>query len=107
MTGYNHHTAMSTTEVAGSTDPTALVTTFLALKRLLASHPMPFYELVCIARDPNHVIFGDAARVLITFALLQSDGKMHSSTRSSIKACVKGEGRHMTLTHPNVEERET
>ena len=85
--------------------PDALVRTVnLALSTLMNTNPVALYEAVEIARDRNHVPFGNTGDVLREMHLLESDGLMHGATRDVIRASAEGDGFDVRLVSPYAKE---
>lgn len=81
----------------GSEVPAAAVaTTMIALRELFGSQPVAFYELVQLARDPQHQLWGDSEQVLKRYAMLP----LHGVTRDVIKSAVTGTDLDMALGNP-------
>lgn len=77
--------------------PMLLVVT-TALRHLLNSNPIAFYEVVMLARNPNHKMFGNTAAILEGLKLLVA-GRLDNSTRDIILASVDGEGTSMQMVN--------
>ena len=71
--------------------------TKLSLSGLMKSNPIAFYEVVMLARDISHELFGNTSDILKNRGLLQSDDTLHSSIRNIILDSVKGNGLEMVL----------
>jgi hypothetical protein len=74
------------------------------LESLFKNDPMGFYELVQVARDRNHQMWGNYAQKLEAYSgtLLQG-GQMHDSVRNVILSAVSGDGFDMVLDSPYAE----
>lgn len=89
----------------GSDEPDFLVSACLiSVQEILRTDPISFFELVTLARDPNHQLWGEVdgpiAKRLQGLALLGQDGKMHDSIRHIVMAAVEDEGMDMHLVSP-------
>jgi hypothetical protein len=82
--------------IEGIPEPLEAVTMF-SVNELFDTEPIAFYELVEIARDPNHKPFGNAGEKLKKLSLLQENGEMHSAVREIVLAHTSGEGLDLTL----------
>lgn len=60
--------------------------------------PVVFYELVQKARNPEHEFFGEVAQHLGTF--IDGSGKIQTTIRDIILACVEGDDLEMTIVDP-------
>jgi hypothetical protein len=89
----------------GSEEPSALVgVTLMSLRDLMMSNPISFYELVCVARDSTHKLWGNTGLDLMQTGLLLSlDGRMHESVRNIVKNATTGDGLQMALQDPRAE----
>lgn len=74
--------------------------TWLHLLALMGDHPVAFYELVLLARDPDHILFGNAGEKLVECDLIGPDNKMHASVRNITLSSVTGDGPDMQLRFP-------
>jgi hypothetical protein len=71
----------------GATVPESVVrTTGLTLELLERVNPTALYELVRLAKDPCHELFGNTGGVLAGLGLAESDGSLASTTRDVILA---------------------
>lgn len=61
-----------------------------ALGRLWATNPIAVFELVSLARDPNHELSGNSGEVLERFGLLQG-GRLHGAIKDIVLASTDGE----------------
>jgi len=77
-----------------------LVAITVSLEDLLRANFTAFYELVEIARNPNHKPFGNAVTVLHERGLLDEDGQMHDTIRDVVLASAEGEGTRLCLVNP-------
>jgi hypothetical protein len=98
----------------GSEEHAGLVRmTMVSLASLMEREPIAFYELVELARNPAHALFGNTGEKLADLALLslpdRNNGRpgallappsMHSSIRAVILSAVEGEGLDMVLGNP-------
>lgn len=89
----------------GDSVPAVLVKpTCMSLQALRERQPIAFYELVEACRDRNHVLFGNAGKVLQETALIEGtsdDGTARIST--AVRAIVlasAGDTEEMTVTWP-------
>jgi hypothetical protein len=89
----------------GTEEAIPLVITITMVLESLLSKPVMFYELVMMARDKNHVPFGNTGSSLCKTGLINDDMSMHASTRNIIQCCVEGEGLNMSLVSPLAVER--
>jgi hypothetical protein len=84
----------------GSEEHDGLVgVTMMSIRQLTKTHPIAFYELVMLARDPKHKLFGNTDEPLNALSLI-TNGQIHDSIRNIILSAVEGEGREMTLGSP-------
>ena len=74
--------------------------TMMTLGRLIEESPIVFYELVMKCRDRGHVFWGDAAKVLRDYNLIEYDGDVHQSLRNIVTSAVVGDGLDMRLVSP-------
>jgi hypothetical protein len=72
----------------------------LSLEQLFRENPITAYELTTLARDPSHVLWGNAVHDLTSLGLLQDDGSLHGAVRDVILAAVEGDGLAMHLISP-------
>lgn len=77
-----------------------LITVTIRLENLMAKNPIGFYELVQLARNPKHKLFGNTRGDLANLALVDDDGIMHEEVRKVILASVEGDDLKMTLVNP-------
>lgn len=75
----------------------------VSLRLLLEEQPVTFYELVMLARDWQHDLFGNTGDKLRERHLIQQDGRMHASLRNIILSAVEGNGLKMSLGDPRGE----
>ena len=73
-------------EVPDSLTPVVM----LSLKKLAADDPIALFELVELARDPSHKLFGNTGSTLKELALVDGRGKLHGLTRDVILAAAAG-----------------
>ena len=84
----------------GTEYPDALVTSiYLNLERVLEIDPIAFYEVVELARDPHHDLWGDT-QILQDHALVQVDGTMLNAVRDVVLASVAGDEENLRLVSP-------
>jgi hypothetical protein len=85
-----------------------VMSTMPLLKDLMEENILAFYELVMVAREPNHQIFGSLANDLLAIQFINSkDGSryhMHNSIRNIILSAVEGEGIDLRIIPPIKEE---
>lgn len=85
----------------GAEEARALVTVgMISIESLAREYPMIFYELVMLARDRNHELFGRAGEELRNRALIGPGNHMHDSLRNIVMSAVTGEGMDMVLGNP-------
>jgi hypothetical protein len=72
----------------------------MVLRNLLTQHPIAFYELVQVCKNPNHKLFGKTGEILGRFAIVQPDGGVHDSIRNIVLSAVEGEDYSIQLTNP-------
>jgi len=90
-----------TTLKNGTEEAEPLVTiTMMCLRDLMGSDPLAVYELVMLARDRNHELFGNARQRLEARSLVQHDGRMHDSIRNIVLSAASGDGLDMVLQSP-------
>jgi hypothetical protein len=73
---------------------------FMTLKQLLEEHPIAFYEMVMIARNPSHKPFWNTGAHLARLGILEDGGAMHDATRSVVLASTEGELHEVRLVYP-------
>lgn len=79
--------------------------TMLVLRDMFDTAPIEAYELVCLARDPKHVPFGDCGGSLVRRMLVEQRVpggalKVPTSIRNIVLSAVSGEGLDMVLGNP-------
>lgn len=74
--------------------------TMMALKNLMESSPITLSELAEVCKDKNHKTFGNTGVVLKDLALMQPNGRIHSSIQNVVLSAIEGEGLEMHLTNP-------
>lgn len=80
---------------------TPLVTAAMSsLKSLMERQPIALYELVMLARDPQHKLFGNSGSILRQLNLIEADGRIHDSMRTIILAATEGDGLDLKLVSP-------
>jgi hypothetical protein len=77
--------------------------TMLSLEKLWEENPVALYELVQLARDSSHVLFGGTGGVLRKLALIEPDGELHGVTRDIVLAATEGNGFDLCLRSPYAE----
>ena len=60
------------------------------LESLFFDDPMAFYELVQLARNPQHKLWGNTAELLKNLNFIKEDGTMHDSIRNIILSASEG-----------------
>ena len=58
------------------------------------------YDLAQKCKNPQYAFFGKAEELLKKYALVQEDGKIHSSIRNIVNAASEGEGLEHRLVNP-------
>lgn len=79
-----------------------LRTTTLAVNTL-AEKPenfIPLYELIQLASNPAHTLFGQTRNVLKNIGLLDADGRLHGDTAEVIRAGYVVEGFSVHAVNP-------
>lgn len=85
----------------GSQEAKAIVVvTMMALRQLVQQHPIAFYELVTVSRDPAHKLFGNNGAILAKFHLASESGHVHNSIRNIVISAVEGNDLDMVLRSP-------
>lgn len=92
----------------GTEEAAPLVTVgMMALKNLFETRPIHFFELVSLARNSAHVLFGKTGQDLLAQSLVQDAGNgrytMHDSLRNIVLSAVVGEGLEMRLWDPRAD----
>jgi hypothetical protein len=77
-----------------------VITTMMSLEAIMNSNPIAFYELVEKARDSKHVMFGNTKEVVSKWALMDSNGTIHSSVKDIVLSAVSGNELEMSLGNP-------
>ncbi len=76
----------------GAREPKHLVAaTRLMLGNLLRKYPVALYELVQVARNPEHEPFGSMGNTLKDEGALEPAGTMHGSIRNIVLSAIEGE----------------
>ncbi|MDQ5852937.1 MAG: hypothetical protein M3380_12900 [Chloroflexota bacterium] len=70
------------------------------LNDLIQRDRSAFIELVALARDPQHELVGDTAKVVRDTALVDPSGRIHDSYRNIVLSAIEGEGQEMVLISP-------
>ncbi|MER6605893.1 hypothetical protein ABT282_08255 [Streptomyces sp. NPDC000927] len=65
-----------------------------------AVHVIAGLELVALARDPGHELFGVAGEVLESMGLVDESHQMHESIRCVVLASIEGEGSDVHVVSP-------
>ena len=82
-------------------EPDVLVAAIrVALEEILEKHPIAFYELVRVCRNPAHAPFGNAGDILKKFDLMEEGGTIHNSIRNVVLSAVAGDEFHLQLDSP-------
>lgn len=74
--------------------------TWLKILSLVGDDTVAFYELVLLARNPDHILFGNAGEKLVERDLIGPDNIMHASVRNITLSSVTGDGPDMQLRFP-------
>jgi hypothetical protein len=77
----------------------ALAAIYFNLESLLAANRIAFFELVELARDETHVLWGTTGAVLTECSLL-TDGTMHDAVRAVVLASTTGDEMDLRLCEP-------
>ena len=77
---------------------------YYTLEALFARDPVVFHELVKLARNPRHKLWGDTAELLKNLSFIKEDGIMHDSVRNIVLAASEGDGLQMRLVFPVPDE---
>ncbi len=72
----------------------------ISLRSLMEEDAITFYELVCLARDPNHQPWGGTAEKLKDLNLMESNGTLHDSIRNITLAATEGEMLELRMRSP-------
>ncbi len=96
---------MSTTTLrTGATVATpTLMTTTAIIAELWAKNPIAAFELATLARNPDHVPFGDTADVFARFGLTDHAGRLHTDSREIVLASFDGDDVDLHLVDPIAE----
>lgn len=81
--------------------------TFQALKRLFTEQPIYFYELMQLAKNKDHKIFGNISQDLLDCSLLNGNKDeyyLHDSIKNIVLSSIKGEGFNIQLINPIITE---
>ncbi len=65
---------------------------FFSLQSLCQQYPVPFVELVALARNPEHKLFGSAGNILQERKLLEPDMTLSDNVRLIVLSATEGEG---------------
>jgi len=80
-------------------------TEMMTLKLLFKKHPIAFYELVQICRNPGHKIFSEREQKILTeLSIIEKDGSVRSETRDFVICAVDGESLDMKIVDPTWRE---
>lgn len=74
-----------------------LRTIYLSLATTLKENPIAFYELVQLARNPEHQLFGNTGQYLMKTGLMDSATRIQTTCVEVILAAVAGEELDMHL----------
>lgn len=78
--------------------PTNLVkVVYLSLRDTLRDNPVAFYELVTLARNPEHKLFGNTGEYLTKRAFLDSPNNIQTTCKQIVLAATYGDGLDMAL----------
>ncbi len=89
---------METVFVGGIEEASTLVAiTRMTLKELVTRYPVHFYELVMLARNSEHQLFGNSGEKLKEMGLLQENDTLHSSIANIVRNSVKGDELDMCI----------
>lgn len=75
----------------------AAVATYLNLELLFTTNVIAFYELVCLARSPEHQLFPGTGPTLAELGFLDHHGRLHEICRALVLASALGDGENMTF----------
>ena len=84
----------------------AVAVIMLSLRRLFDTDPMTAYEAVMLARDRDHVPFGECGKRLAELSIATppppggTRWSMHETPRAVILSAVEGDGLDMTISPP-------
>lgn len=78
----------------------------LALQSLIENHPVAFYEMVTLCRDPDHEIWGDMGEILQDSKLVKPNGRVRPEVREIVLNAVEGEDMNMQLVSPVAEDQQ-
>lgn len=68
----------------------------MSVELIFERHPIAFYELVQVCRDPDHKLFGNTGEILEAYSLLQEGtSRPHTAVKEVVLANTKGEGLNM------------
>lgn len=85
----------------GAQAPDILVeVTMMALRNLIDSDPVAFYEFTMKCRDASHPMWGGTEDRLKKLCLIEENGEIHDFTKNTVLSAVKGEDLEMTLGSP-------
>ena len=73
--------------------------TLISLNHLYETNGVALYELVMLARDSSHQLWGGTGDVLEGLGLTQG-GRLHDITRDVVLAATEGEEMQMRLVDP-------
>ena len=71
-----------------------------SLQTLFKERPLAFYELVEVARDPNHVPLGNYRKILQDYQLLHTGAKLHDGIRDVVLSAVEDDDIDRHLVPP-------
>lgn len=85
----------------GSTEAKTLVlATMTTLRYLFSRDPVLAEELVCKARNPDHVLWANTAPSLRKLGMITLGGGIHESVRNVVLSAVSGKDADLTLGDP-------
>lgn len=77
--------------------PNLVKVVYLSLRETLRDNPVAFYELVTLARNPDHELFGSAGEYLRKRALLDAPNNIQTTCKRIVLAATHGDGLEMAL----------
>lgn len=79
----------------------AVASIYVAIRSLMETDPLAFYELVMLSRDSSHQIFSDVQRTALrSRSLIESDGRPHQLISEIVRNSVEGDLLDMRLVNP-------
>jgi hypothetical protein len=73
---------------------------FYSLQSLFKQYPVPFVELVSLARNPKHELFGRTGNILREMNFLESGMSLRDDVRLIVLAATEGEGLDLHIVLP-------